>query len=200
MLKLRKIAITGGVASGKSTVCRFLRELGAYVVSADEAAHELLKPDTDLGQQIIRTFGSDIITDGKISRRILAEKVFKDPQQLEELEKLLHPAVLKKIEKRYAEVSKEGKYTCFAVEIPLLFEIGNEGFYDVIVAVLADEEISQKRFSQAGFQPKEYDRRMRRQINPLQKAERADYILVNNGSLEDLKAQVIALHQTIQKS
>ena len=200
MLKLRKVAITGGVASGKSSVCRFFEELGAYVVNADAAVHELLTPDTDLGQQIIRTLGSDIVTDGKISRRVIAEKVFKDSEQLEKLERLLHPAVLKRIEEQYAEASKKGKYTAFVVEIPLLFEIGNEGFYDVIVAVLADEALSRKRFEQAGFQPEEYDRRMRRQIKPSQKAKRAHYTILNNGSLEDLRKQVAALHQTIQKS
>ncbi len=200
MLKLQKIAITGGVASGKSSVCQFFEELGAYVVNADAIVHELLKPDTDLGQQIIRTLGHTIISEGKMSRRIIAEKVFKDPKLLEALEKLLHPAVLKKIDALYAEASKAGKYTSFAVEIPLLFEIGNEGSYDVIVAVLTDEAIAKKRFAAAGFQLEEYDRRMRRQINPHQKALRAHYTIHNNGSLEDLRKQVIALNQTIQKS
>lgn len=200
MLKLQKIAITGGVASGKSSVCQFFEELGAYVVNADAIVHELLKPDTDLGQQIIRTLGHTIISEGKMSRRIIAEKVFKDPKLLEALEKLLHPAVLKKIDALYAEASKAGKYTSFAVEIPLLFEIGNEGSYDVIVAVLTDEAIAKKRFAAAGFQLEEYDRRMRRQINPHQKALRAHHTIHNNGSLEDLRKQVIALNQTIQKS
>ena len=200
MLTLKKIAITGGVASGKSSVCRFFEELGAYVVNADALVHKLLTPDTDLGQQIIRLFGLSVGSDGKISRRIIAEKVFKDAALLEKLEKLLHPAVLDKIEELYAEASKRGNHSSFVVEIPLLFEIGSEGFYDVIVAVLADEAIARKRFEQAGFQTEEYDRRMRRQIKPHQKALRAHYTLINNGSLEDLRKQVIALNQTIQNS
>ena len=199
MLKLKKIAITGGVASGKSSVCRFFKELGAFVVNADEVVHELLTPDTTLGQQVIRLLGLNVVSEGLISRRIIAEKVFKDRQLLEALEKLLHPAVLKKIEERYAEASRTGEYTSFAVEIPLLFEIGNEGFYDVVVAVLADEAIAKKRFATAGFQQEEYDRRMRRQINPHQKALRAHYTIHNNGSLADLREQVIALNQTIHK-
>jgi dephospho-CoA kinase len=170
------------------------------VVNADAAVHELLTPDTDLGQQVIRILGSDIVAEGKINRRTIAEKVFKDPKLLEKLERLIHPAVLKKIEEGYAEAAKRGKFTAFIVEIPLLFEIGQEKFYDVIVTVLADEALSRKRFEQAGFQPEEYERRMRRQLQPAQKAQRAHYTLVNNGSLEDLRKQVIALHQTIQKS
>ncbi len=200
MLRLRKIAITGGVASGKSTVCRIFEDLGAYVVNADTLVHKLLTPSTALGQQVIQILGSDIVRDGKISRRIIAEKVFKDPKQLKELEKLLHPAVLKEIEERFVAISEKGTYTAFVVEIPLLFEIGSESFYDVIVAVLADEAISRNRFEQAGFQKEEYDRRMRRQMNPEQKALKAHYTIVNNGSLDALRKQVISLYQTIQKS
>jgi len=199
MLRLKKIAITGGVASGKSSVCRFFEELGACVVNADELVHDLLVPDTALGQQVIQILGLNVVSEGKISRRIIAEKVFKNRQLLEALEKLLHPAVLKKIEERYAEASRTGEYTFFAVEIPLLFEIGNEGFYDIVVAVLADEAIAKKRFAAAGFQQEEYDRRMHRQMNPHQKALRAHYTIHNNGSLEDLQRQVIALNQTIHK-
>lgn len=197
MLKLKKIAITGGVASGKTSVCRFFRELGAYVINADALVHELLESDTNLGQQIIRSLGENIVQEGKISRKVIAEKVFSDPKKLEALEKILHPAVLRKIEEQYAAVSKEKKYSAFAVEIPLLFEIGSENFYDVIVVVLADEAIAKKRFEQAGFQSEEYDRRMRRQIKPNQKAARADYVLHNAGSLEDLRKQSIALYQKI---
>jgi len=91
MLKLVKIAITGGVASGKSSVCRFFQELGAYVVNADAIVHKLLDPSSDLGKQIIQLFGT-------LSRKRLSEIVFEDPEKLEKLEKLLHPAVLKKIE------------------------------------------------------------------------------------------------------
>ena len=197
MLKLKKIAITGGVASGKSSVCHFLRELGACVVHADALVHELLESDTDLGQQVIRFLGEDIVQKGKISRRIIAEKVFSDPKKLEILEKCLHPAVLHKIEERYTAVANEKKYTAFVAEIPLLFETGSESFYDVTIAVLTDEAAAKKRFEQAGFQSEEYDLRMRRQIKPNQKAARADYVLHNTGSLEDLRKQAAALYQKI---
>ncbi len=197
MLKLIKIAITGGVAGGKSSVCQFFKELGAYVVNADALVHELLIPNTDLGQQIIRLFGSNILENGKISRRIIADKVFKDPKQLEQLEGLLHPAVLRKIEELYGQACREGKYTSFVVEIPLLYEIQGDSFYDVVVAVLADEELAKKRFEKAGFQKTEYDRRMSRQLKPHQKSAKADYTIHNNGSLEDLKKKVIELDRII---
>lgn len=200
MLKLRKIAITGGIGSGKTSVCQFFQELGAFVADADEVVHELLTPDTDLGQQVIRLLGPEVLQNGKISRKIVADKVFKDPKQLKALERLLHPAVSQKIEELYARASRAGKYSAFVVEIPLLFEVGKEGFYDVVVAVLADEALAKERFERAGFQKEEYDRRMSRQIPPRQKALRAHHTLYNNGSLDHLRAQVVALNHLLQQN
>lgn len=199
MLELKKIAITGGVASGKTSVCRFFKELGAYVVNADAIVHELLKPDTDLSQQIIQQFGPEIIRNGQISRRKLADQAFKDPKQLKKLEGLLHPAVLRKIEELYAAACNEGSFSSFVVEIPLLYEIGAETFYDVVVAVLADEAQAKKRFEQAGFQKTEYDLRMKRQLTPKQKAAKAHTTITNNGSLEELRHEVIKLNRILHK-
>jgi dephospho-CoA kinase len=200
MLKLKKIAITGGVASGKSSVCRFFQELGAYVVSADALVHELLSLETSLGQQVLKLFGPQILQDGKIERRILAELVFKTPSRLEALEKILHPAVLRSIEELYKQACEKRTFPLFVVEIPLLYEIRGEHFYDVIVTVLADEKIAKERFSQAGFQPNEYERRMSRQLEPSQKVKRADYTLVNNGSLEQLRQEVIKLNSILKEN
>jgi dephospho-CoA kinase len=198
MLRLKKIAITGGVASGKSSVCRFFKELGAYVVNADAIVHELLKPDTDLGQQLIRQFGLSIINNGQISRKVIADQVFKDPKQLQKLEELLHPAVLRKIEELYT-VACKGEFSAFVVEIPLLYEIGAEDFYDIVVAVLADEAQAKRRFEQAGFQETEYDLRMKRQLEPKQKAAKAHYTIYNNGSIEELRHEVVKLNRIIHK-
>lgn len=199
MLKLKKVAVTGGVASGKTSVCQFFKELGAYVVNADAIVHELLTPDTDLGQQVIRQFGVEVLKNGQISRGIVAEKAFKDARALKKLEELLHPVVLQKIEKLYASACKTGQYSSFVVEMPLLFEIGAEAFYDVTIAVLSDEASAKKHFEQAGFQKPEYDLRMSRQLRPEQKAAKANHTIHNNGSLDDLRREVAKLDRTIHK-
>lgn len=189
-----KIAITGGVASGKSTVCQQFQKLGAVVVSADSIVHELLNSQTDLSQKIIRILGPDILRNGKIDRSIVAEKVFKDPKLLRELEAILHPAVLTEIEQRYEKARQAGTSTLFAVEIPLLYEIGAEKFYDAVVAVVADESITKKRWIETGHTPEEYERRMNRQFSQKTKSAKATYTIQNNGTLEDLRIQVERLY------
>jgi dephospho-CoA kinase len=198
MLKLRRIAITGGIASGKTSVCRVFQELGAFVVSADAIVHELLSPDTDLGQQVIRLLGNDILINGKLSRRVIADKVFKDPETLHALEQLLHPAVLQKIEELYQTAARQGDYTAFVVESPLLFEIKQDKFYDIVIAVASDEKICRERFQREGFSDVEYERRMKRQWQPAKKARRADHVIQNNGSIESLRQQVIEINKRIQ--
>lgn len=200
MLKLKKIAITGGIASGKSTVCQLFSELGAYVVHADTLTHELLQLDTDLGQQIVKQLGPEIIEKGQISRRKIADKVFHDPIQLKKLEELIHPAVLKQIESSYLNACRAEKFTLFVVEIPLLFEIKSEGFYDAVIVVLTPDAVAKKRFEQAGFPNTEYDLRMKRQMKPELKAAKAHFTIHNQGSLEELRREVIHLNQIIQQS
>ena len=168
------------------------------MVSADAIVHELLVSDTDLGQQVIRLLGIRILENGKLSRRAIADIVFKDPETLHALEKLLHPAVLTKIEELYRAACQNGKYSAFVVESPLLFEIGHDKRFDIVIAVAADESISRERFQKAGFSLDEYESRMKRQISPNEKAHRADYIIFNNGSLEHLRHEVIELNQRIQ--
>ena len=199
MLKLRKVAVTGGVACGKSTVCHLLHQLSAYVVSADAIVHELLD-DSQERERIIELFGPDIVQDGKINKSTLASKVFQEvfqaPERLRALEAILHPAVLKRIGQRYIEACK-GNYRAFVVEIPLLFEIEAEGDYDAVIAVLADEEIAKKRFIKKGYSDVEYKARMSRQMPSSIKAEKANYIINNNGTLEDLEKQVKSIIEEI---
>lgn len=198
MLKLKKIAITGGVASGKTTVCQLFKEFGAYVVHADEITHKLLDPHTHLGQQVIREFGPEIVKNGQIDRKKLADRAFKDLNQLKKLEEWIHPAVMRELERAYLTACQRGSFTAFVAEVPLLFEIGAEGFYDQVIAVVADETKAKERFKKAGFTDTQYALRMKRQLPPKEKALKANYIIHNNGSINDLRQEVLELSQKIQ--
>lgn len=187
---MRKVAITGGLAAGKTSVCRILESCGAYVVSADDIVHQLLSPNTKIGQQVIELLGSDISSGKEFDRKKISERVFLNPEKLHALEKILHPAVFDEIEKRYNQIKDQTEYSIFVAEIPLLYESKrNTDFYDVIVAVVADENLCSQRFGSI----QEYTQRMKRQFSQEHKKNQADFTIVNNGDLEQLKTNVLNL-------
>ncbi len=193
MLKLKKIAVTGYPASGKSTVCRFFQELGAYAVDSDAIVHQLLKTNSPLGKQIIDLLGADIMKKGQLNRKKIAEKVFSDPKKLQALEKQVHPYVLAEIKSQYEKVKDEKKHSLFIVEIPLLFEIGAESFFDFILTVKADEEKCKQRFGK-----NDYDKRVNRQYSTQKKEDKSDIVLYNNDTLKELKQKIKNLYDTFQ--
>jgi dephospho-CoA kinase len=188
MLKLKKIAVTGQVASGKSTVCKYFKQLDAFVVDADKLAHNLLSSKTPVGQKIIKFLGNDIIDAGEVSRKKIADKVFKDPQKLKKLEAIIHPLVFEEIENLYKIASKEEKYLFFVVEIPLLFETNQEKFYDFVIVVTTEKKRTKKN-----------DERENRLIDINDKIKKADFVIINNSSFTMLKRQVTKIANILTK-
>ena len=200
MLGLKKVAVTGGVSCGKSTVCRFFKELGAYVVSADKVVHQLLSPDISLGQKVIELIGPDVVVNQQIDRSIIAKRVFNHPELLKSLEAILHPAVREELERQYQLVKDKNEFPLFIAEIPLLFETGADKFYDITIAVTANVDLCQQRFEIiTGHDKVEFDRRMKRQIHPNEKAQKADYVIQNNSSLSDLQRAVKLLFNELTR-
>lgn len=198
MLRLNKIAVTGGISSGKSQFSSYLFELGACVVSADKIVHQLLSPQTDLGTKVIKLLGSDVVVNGTINRNKIASLVFNDPHLLRLLEQLVHPAVMEAIEREYQIANKEKRFPFFVAEIPLLFEIGADKYFDLTIAVVADEDICIKRFSAATETDRnEYKKRSQRQLPQMEKAALADFVVTNNGTLEELRREAQKIYQTI---
>lgn len=202
MLKLKKVAITGGLSCGKSSVCRILKEQGAYVVSADKIVHQLLSSDANLGQEIVRLLGPSVLINQKLDRSRIASIVFRDLELLKALETLVHPAVYKELDKEYQrQKNLSHPPTLFVAEIPLLFESGGERYYDYTIAVIADLDICCKRFIEAtGFDQREFNHRMARQLPLQEKARRADDVIKNNGTLSDLQQTTIELYQKLIES
>lgn len=190
MLELKKIGVTGSLATGKSLVCSLLKEQGAIVVNADEVVHQLLASDQNCIQKVIALLGKGIEREGQIDRSRVAEIVFSNPTKLLELEKIIHPLAFDQIERKYNELLKKGKHGLFVVEAPLLFEARWDLFFDTIIVVVAEKEFCKKRCLEKGIT--DYDKRVARLISKTDAVKRADFVIENNSNrIETLKNQTI---------
>ena len=179
------IVITGGIATGKSTVCKIFKEYGYEVVDADSIAHEELENSKD---EIVKVFGSDILKDKKIDRKKLSSIVFSDSNSKNRLEEILHPKIRKSIEKSIKILQKEGKK--FIVDIPLYFESG-EYKADKVVLVYTPKEMQLKRVMQRDkLTEEEALKRIKSQMDIEIKRELADIVIDNTKDIKHLKDEV----------
>lgn len=181
--------MTGGLAVGKTTVCRLFEEFGAYVVYADEIVRRCLTLGTPMGQQVIDLLGSDIIINNQIDRKKVSDIVFSNPSKLQALEIILHPVVRREMMSLFEKIKNNAAYSFFVAEIPLLYEAKMEEDFDTTVAVVCDEHIARER----SLNKKEFERRSRFQLSQSAKQSRADYVIVNEGDLAALKKEVSKL-------
>ncbi len=211
MLISRKVAITGGLSCGKSSVCRILKDLGAYVVSADNIVHQLLSSDANLGQKIVQLLGQEviletavqddsnrIIVDRKLDRSKIAQIVFHNLKLLKALEELVHPAVYREINKEYQRQKQlKNPSPLFVAEVPLLFESEGQKYFDKTIAVIAHDEICRSRFLAMGHNEEDFNNRMANQLPLSQKTLHADYVINNNGTLLDLQKTTRELYKNL---
>lgn len=198
MLDLKKVAVTGGLSSGKTAVCNLFGQCNAYVVDADEIVHQLLTLQAPIGKQVLALLGRSVVKNGALDRALIAKKVFKDPLLLKKLEEYLYPAVFESIERHYQE-AKHLNSPLFIVEIPKLFEAKKESWFDVVIMVTAEDEISLQRYVSKGGTIDEYQKRMANQMAVKEKVARSNYIIENNGDLNELKIAVTKLFHALTR-
>lgn len=179
------IAVTGPFASGKSTFVQLLGELGAETVSADGVVHDLLSADDETIAHITERFGDEVRGERGIDRRALGREVFGDSRALKDLEGILHPRVRREVSRRAAS-SNAG---VFVAEIPLLFEVGQEGAYDVTVAVVTPAERRKAWSGERGVEEPQRRAIEARQLTGEEKALRADVVVQNDGDMDRLREQ-----------
>lgn len=188
-----KVGITGGIGSGKSTVCAMLEEMGVAVYNSDARAKELMTTSATLREAIVARFGAECYTSEGLNRGYLAERVFGDAAELAALNSLVHPAVMADFE-AWAE-RQEGSYVVF--ESAILFEAGLEQRVDMAVAVLSPEELRIERaMRRDGTTREQVVARIRRQLSDDERADRAKYAIVNI-DLEELREDVEQLHRRL---
>ena len=186
---MMKVGITGGIGSGKSTVCRLFAQKGIAVYDSDAAANRLMQEDGALRRQLAGRFGEGTFRDGVLDRAYLAGIVFADPQALADLNALVHPVVMRDFDAWAAR--QEGSYVI--LESAILFEAGLEGCVDKTVAVLAPRELRIERTCRRdGCGADQVVRRIAAQLDDDALSARADYVVVNIFE-EDLEPAVVKL-------
>lgn len=186
---MKVIGLTGGIGSGKSQFARFLADLGAVVIDADQLGHELLAPGTKGWQALVAAFGKKILTpNGEIDHKPLADLVFSDDAALDQLNRIAHPRIFQMVRNRLEEERKQGT-PVVVIEAPLLIEAGWLSAIDEVWVVVASEATILKRLKKrGGLSQRQMRARIRTQLPDSERKGRADVVINNEGSLDELKA------------
>jgi dephospho-CoA kinase len=193
-----RIAITGGIACGKTVVGKMLESGGLAVLEADELAHGLVERGRPAYEEVVGAFGPGILsTDGRIDRRKLGDIVFSDAGARKRLNAIVHPRVNRAMQAWFTGLGTE--QPAAAAIVPLLFEAGLDRGWDAVICVSASEEDQNRRLVVRGLTLAEAKLRIEAQWPLIRKAELSDYVLVNNGSLELLEEQTTRVLQRIMK-
>ena len=188
-----KVGITGGIGSGKSSVCKMLALRGVPIYDSDSRAKQLMVTDAELVRLVSQRFGADVYVDGMLNRQVLAARVFTDKVALAELNSIVHPAVMRDFERWAAE-----QQTAYVVmESAIIFEAGLDDKLDAVVAVMAPCSLRLERAMQRdGATREQIEERMRTQLSDDELARRAKYAIVNI-SLDELDEEVEQLHRRL---
>ncbi len=179
------LAVTGGIACGKSEAGRLLASGNVQVLDTDSLAHELMRKGRPVHQRVVETFGDEILApDGEIDRAALGAQVFADARKRETLNGLVHPAVMEAADEWAAHCRAADEDA--AVLVPLLFETGWTTGWDAVVCIAANEETVFQRLEKRGLSREEARRRIAAQMPLKEKTARADFVIENNGTLEEL--------------
>jgi len=183
-----KIGLTGGIAAGKSEALKAFARLGAATLSSDAVVHELLEGEPLRGRLAGR-WGPEVVSDGVVDRAKVGEVVFADPEELTWLESQIHPLVRERTAEWLLSLPEETEVA--VVEVPLMFEVGSDAVFDTTVAVVTTDEVRRERAAARGHTL--VDEREARQLPQAEKAERAEHVVENDGSVEDLERALSAL-------
>lgn len=195
---MKIIGLTGGIASGKSSVSKILQKQGEQVICADEIAHQVINKGGLAYDSVVKEFGDQILdTKKNIDRKKLGPLVFQNPQKLRKLNQAVHPAVISTIQERIQKAKDQNIKRIF-LDIPLLFEGETHQICDYIIVVYSPEKVMIERIKlRDGLNDEEIKNRLRSQISIEDKKSKADFVIDNSGSLESTKKQVLNLLESL---
>jgi dephospho-CoA kinase len=187
---LKLIGLTGGAGTGKTTVSRMLRELGATVIDADEAAHAVYEPGTPGFDAVVSEFGAEYVRDGRIDRTRLGQLVFHDAGARARLNAIVHPLVRDWMAARTLAAAERGAEVVVQ-DVPLIFENGLEGLYESVLLVYVPEALQVERLVESRGLSEDIARAMIASQMPIEeKRNRARYVIDNSGSRDETRAQM----------
>lgn len=201
---LLKVGLTGGIASGKSVVSEMFAALGVHVVQADAISHRLMQPGQAVYDEVVRRFGRGILNpDGTVNRPKLAQAAFGDPPRVEELNRIVHPAVVEEQDRWMQEVGARDPSAIAMVEAALILEAGAANRFDCMVVVTCRPEQRVERWARRTRTDletarAEVTRRMAAQWPDEEKVKAADYVIDNSGSLDETQEQVKVIYESLR--
>jgi len=196
-----KAGLTGGIASGKSTIARMFGDLGCIVLDADALVAELYRPGNAGHRALIRTYGTDILRpDGEVDRQKLANVAFTDSASAQKLNALIHPLVVEEEARIAAEEERRrgGEDAIYIVEATLLLEAGGKQRYDKIIVVDVDPATQIARGTARGMAREEVERRIRHQMPRAERLAAADYVIDNSGDLDQARREVRRVYDALR--
>jgi dephospho-CoA kinase len=193
------VALTGGIATGKSVAARVLEELGCYVHHADKTAHELMEPEKPAWREIVDHFGEEILNNDKtINRSKLGSIVYSDRKERLFLNKIVHPLVSEKRKEIIQSLEKDGRYKIFVSEAALTIEAGFVQFFDRIVVVYCEKETQIKRLMERDqISRSEAQEKLKSQKDPEEKTKYANYIIDTSGTLQSTIEQAERVYRNL---
>ena len=196
------VGLTGGIATGKSTVAGMFKRCGAVIIDADALARDVVQPGKPAWREIVSTFGKTVLNpDRTVNRPTLGTKVFGHPAKLRQLEHIIHPRVAREQIRLTKQAARKDPKAIVIYDVPLLFEAGIDTRVDATIVVNADRETQIARLKKRnGLSRAEALRRIKSQMPLTNKCRRADYVLDGTLSLPQLKKQVQSLYQSIRTS
>lgn len=195
------VGLTGNIGTGKSTVASFFKDLGAYVIDWDELAREVVRPRSKAWKEITEYFGKSILNeDLTINRQRLADMVFPDKKEVTKLNQIVHPEVFREDERITDEIKSHDPDALIIKEIPLLFELTRPIFVDKIIVVSTGEETQLRRLEEKGMSREDAQNRVKSQLPLREKTKAADFVIKNDGPLEETKRQVEEIYHLLRKA
>jgi dephospho-CoA kinase len=196
------VGLTGGIATGKSLVSNHFKELGAYIIDYDAVSHEIIAPKRNAWKRIVDLFGEEILNeDLTINRRRFGEIVFNDPEKRKRLEGITHPEIFIETRKRIKSIKNSNPEAVIIQDVPLLFETNLYKTVDRVIVVYSSEETQIKRLIERdGLNEDDAKRRISSQMPLDEKARYADFVISNEGSIEETKKEVEEVFRTLKGS